>query len=202
MGLPGLLSHNSFGRGRPGQRAETGQRLGDDARCAGEPGTRCHTSGRRPSGMPTRSPGAEAEQRRQPGDELLAADRRRTACDGSRPGTPRRRSNHSQIALTHVGGPDCQRVAGGIGGLGERRADELRRRVDRGADGQVDDSVRVRGPLAPCRARASPTGSRGGSGRCTQRVTRRVPAAAGPRSAGGPCRSCRAWRRHPGCRGR
>ncbi len=85
--------------------------------------------------------GPQPEQRRQPGHEFLRPDGRQhrgrgQARDAEAPGQELR---DRRANCRRAGG---QRVAGCVGRPGERFLHDLRRRVDRGADGQVDQPRR------------------------------------------------------------
>ncbi len=86
---------------------------------------------------------AQSQQGRQPGDELLRADRRqdRGRVETGHATTSREPRRHG---LPEGGGPLRRRVPRRVSGVRERPADRLRRRVDRRADRQVDDAVGVR----------------------------------------------------------
>ncbi len=129
--------------------------------------------------------GTEPEKQRQPGHELLGADRRH------HPGRvdPRHTSaclEPRRDRLAQVGGAVRLRVAGSVGGAGQRVADHGGRGVDRRADREVDDAAAGRAVRTGVGKGARPLLGRservpGEVGEAEHRPTRRAPAVAGRR---------------------
>ena len=136
--------------GRVGRRVEPdqgrslvhgGRVVGSQDAAAGDPGTdlvRRVGHGREHDQVI----GSQPQQGRQPGHQLLGAD------DGQRRGRgqPCRSPPRRQVGryrLPQGAGTGGEGVAGTVGGPGQGLPAELRGRVDRGADREVDDPVRV-----------------------------------------------------------
>ena len=123
----------------PRIRAERGERVGPDHRGAGQldPHLVRGVADRRDRHDVTR---ADPEQRRQPGHQLLRADRRQHA---DRAGGTARRGHPRGDGCSQRGRARRQRIARSVGRVGQRGADQRRDRVDRRTDRQVHDAVRV-----------------------------------------------------------
>ena len=106
-----------------------------------------------------RRPGAgragSAAGRRAPSSRWSGARRRRRAV------TPCRRAYQATIASRSAGDPAVAGYAVRIVGGAQGGAHHIRGLIDRRADRQVDDAVRVRPRALAVRRRARPTGSRG-----------------------------------------
>ncbi len=86
----------------------------------------------------------QAEQGGQPGDQLLGADHRQHAVVGQA-GRPPAGGQVADDRGPQRGRAPGERVARGVRGLPQRLLGELGGRVDRGADREVDQAVRMRG---------------------------------------------------------
>ena len=205
VGLDGEFSHSSAGRrgpsavslSRPHELAPGQQRADGVGRV-------------RDLGKTTRSPAADPEQRRQPGDELLGADASAARRPGRRYAEPARQpvgERLTQLGRTRRRSGSRARPRPGP----QRVLHDGRDRIDGRADGEVDDPVRVRGGDG---ASSAARGSHGKSGRCSRacqssvslclrregRDDRVVLDPADLRRAAGRSRGRRRTRRSPWCR--
>ena len=181
----GVLSHNSFGvvAAVGGPSAVSASTATGVARPVAH---RRRRWGRPPWGRPPR-PRPQPQQERQPGHELLGADGRQHP-GGVDVGHPAPGGEPGGHGLAQVGGAPGQRVAVGVGRVGQRLTDD----GGRGSTGvPTDRSTRPRlRSRASCRKGTRPLLGRServpGEVGEPKHLTRRAPAAAGRRRSGGP----------------
>ena len=125
-------------QGRPGV-PQLGQVVGGDRRAPGQ--RRAHRVRRVGHGREDdQVTGPEPEQGGQPGHQLLGPDHRQRGLRGQ-PGRPPAAAQVPDDGGPQLRGARRERVARTVRRLGQRPLPDLRGRVDRGADGQVDDAV-------------------------------------------------------------
>ena len=158
VGLPGLLSHNSFGVVAAVSGPELRQRRRPTPAWRRRAARRRRRSGRRPRGCRRRHPAPRPSSVGSQATSSLVPIVGSTP-SGSSPGTPRRRANQAATASRRSAVPHGLRVAGGVGRLGQRGADDS----GVGSTGVPTDRSTIppgcRRALA-AQARASPRGSR------------------------------------------
>ena len=137
LGLDGEFSHSSAGTCGP----ERGERVGRHRRRAAQ--RRTDLVGRVGQlGVDDQVTRAEAEVAGQRGDQLLGADQRQDLVQ-TETGDPVPALEPVDRRLPRRGPPDGDRVARGVRGVAQRLLRDLRGRVHRGADREVDDPVGV-----------------------------------------------------------